>query len=73
MVEIPRCDLKRRSGWRGSARRCRARRRAEPRKTWASSIIRLADWFGITDIVCSPEASADCFANPRQGRTSHRW
>ena len=27
------------------------------------TIIRLADWFGITDIVCS-EASADCF-NPK--------
>ena len=27
------------------------------------TIVRLADWFGITDIVCS-EASADCF-NPK--------
>ncbi len=40
------------------------------------TIIRLADWFGITDIVCS-EASADCF-NPKvvggvRNRSTWRW
>ena len=59
LVEIPRCDLK--------------PERLRGRLTLAlddvqnpgnlGTIIRLADWFGITDIVCS-EASADCF-NPK--------
>ena len=59
LVEIPRCDLK--------------PERLRGRLTLAlddvqnpgnlGTIVRLADWFGITDIVCS-EASADCF-NPK--------
>ena len=58
LVEIPRCDLK--------------PERLRGRLTLAlddvqnpgnlGTIVRLADWFGIADIVCS-EASADCF-NP---------
>ena len=59
LVEIPRCDLK--------------PERLRGRLTLAlddvqnpgnlGTIVRLADWFGIADIVCS-EASADCF-NPK--------
>ena len=59
LVEIPRCDLK--------------PERLRGRLTLAlddvqnpgnlGTIVRLADWFGIRDIVCS-EATADCF-NPK--------
>ena len=73
LVEIPRCDLKPERllveiphyglDMRALAGRLTLALDDVQNPGNLGTIIRLADWFGITDIVCS-EASADCF-NPK--------